>query len=155
MATTRTGKMARIFLPLVFLLSGCSSPHTPVQPLPPLASNSARLIMFRPYNFISMGYDGFVSVNNTAGCSLPNGQGFVTDVPPGGVVITATMSAPGQTDPSRMWLVVVAGQSYYIKFMPGGLLGTLTELQAHGQSGPFNIVQSGPADLGKIKPGYC
>jgi hypothetical protein len=158
MATGRATKMARIFLPLIPLVTGCAgTPSVPSAPFPPLAPTAARLIVFRPYNFISMGDIGYVSVNKAANCELANGKGFATDVPPGGVNIAAGMvDASGMpTEASQQWLVVAAGQTYYVKVMPGGLLGTVTELQAHGQGGPFNIVQSSAADLGKIKPEFC
>jgi len=161
MTTSRTGTIARIFLPLILLVSGCSNPPPPPPPVPPFVPTSARLILFRPYNLISMGNVGVITVNGTPSCDLPNGTGFVKDVPPGSVTITGAMGNPSvfQVGPSTLTFSVAAGQSYYMKFTPSGedlgALGTLVELASVGQAGPFNIYEGTAADLGKIKPVGC
>ena len=155
-----TAKIPCILLPLILLVSGCSSPPPP-PPVPPFVPTSARLILFRPYNLIAMGNDGVITVNGAPSCDLPNGTGFVKDVPPGNVTLTAVMAQRTvfQVAPSTLTFQVEAGQSYYMKFTPSGedlgALGTLVELATVGDTGPFNIYEGTASDLGKSTPVGC
>lgn len=149
-------------LPLMLLVTGCAgAPPPPPPPILPLAPADSRLILFRPYNLVSMGNAGVTTVDGVPSCVLPNGTGFVTDVAPGPVTVTGAMANPSvfQVGPSQLSFTAVAGQSYYIKFTPSGedfgALGTLMELASQGQAGPFNMYLAGPADMGKITPVGC